>query len=474
MFSHLLAAIFLLPVKEADDFERVGPQGEEHRAAILGDFRMRSLRLVRGGEELEILDGALVRRRGDSERELVPVDGSDPGRILALAADPAGPTWVAAERGIYLADPESEVLDRVELGSGAPPGDPTGVWVDGQRRVWITTDRSFGVIDPAFFWGRSFGAEDGLPSGPYRMVYPPAARGEAPWLVTPEAVWRYRVDEGRAPEVVEVILDGLTLEAGDTVALEHGIAPALSARGSGRGGADLRWRLDGHQVWRPLGEPLPTEELRPGRRRLQLMAIDRDLRRSEPFEVFLEVAYPRAYAPAALGGAVAAGVVLLAIFFRCLARGRDRGRETCVRTLASTAIATGLVLQVIAACLPHARGWPFIGFTMYTRSYQSEELIHEGILTGIDRRGRPVYLNYHAVGFATDSRWNVLRALISGGDEAGEQFVADFNGRRDGDPLRGVQVRSRRVRLTPDGPVRVAPIVLSHYLRPDPDREGER
>ena len=111
---------------------------------------------------------------------------------------------------------------------------------------------------------------------------------------------------------------------------------------------------------------------------------------------------------------------------------------------------------------------------MYTRSYQSEELIHEGILTGIDRRGRPVYLNYHAVGFATDSRWNVLRALISGGDEAGEQFVADFNGRRDGDPLRGVQVRSRRVRLTTDGPVRVAPIVLSHYLRPDPDREGER
>ena len=68
-----------------------------------------------------------------------------------------------------------------------------------------------------------------------------------------------------------------------------------------------------------------------------------------------------------------------------------------------------------------------------------------------------------AVGVAIDGRWQVLRPVIDGGDSAAADYVARFRERYPKSGIVGLQVQARRIRLTPEGPVRIAPLVLSHY-----------
>src|SRR6266850_2667765 len=123
------------------------------------------------GSILEADGERLVRTRGGQVRTIGCTDPAGTGGIRDLALDPAGNTFVTAERGLFLLGPDVDALDPVVLGEGAPRGRPTSVFVDGSRRVWIGTEEGFGVIEPSFFWGRTIGAPDGLARpGPYRVA----------------------------------------------------------------------------------------------------------------------------------------------------------------------------------------------------------------------------------------------------------------------------------------------------------------
>src|SRR5260221_10357766 len=117
-------------------------------------------------------DGARLSRTRDGRVQTVGcTDPAGTGVIRDLALDPAGNTFVAAERGLFLLGPDVDALDSVELGEGAPRGRPTSVSVDARRRVWIATEEAFGVLEPSFFWGRTVGATERLDRpGPYRVA----------------------------------------------------------------------------------------------------------------------------------------------------------------------------------------------------------------------------------------------------------------------------------------------------------------
>ena len=73
------------------------------------------------------------------------------------------------------------------------------------------------------------------------------------------------------------------------------------------------------------------------------------------------------------------------------------------------------------------------------------------------------------LGVTTDGRWQVLRPLIDGGAAAGRDAVTKLNQRWPQAPhFDGILVRARRIRLTAEGPVEVAPMVLSYYREEPP------
>src|SRR5262245_45409325 len=91
------------------------------------------------GSELVVVEGALFRERGGARAPIGCSADSGSGRVLALAADPAGLTFVAAEGGLFVLGPFVDVLDPVEPEGDAPRGRPTAVHVDAERRVWFAT-----------------------------------------------------------------------------------------------------------------------------------------------------------------------------------------------------------------------------------------------------------------------------------------------------------------------------------------------
>ena len=130
----------------------------------------------------------------------------------------------------------------------------------------------------------------------------------------------------------------------------------------------------------------------------------------------------------------------------------------------STAVFLVCAVQVLAGLFPHAKGWPFVGYSMYSERYDADQVIHEGVLVGLRPDRRELAIDPQALGVAVDDRWQTLRPLIDGGDAAAAGYLARYRARFPRSRLVGLQVQARRVRLTARGPIRVAPLVLAHYL----------
>ncbi|MCZ6597089.1 MAG: hypothetical protein O7B99_05585 [Planctomycetota bacterium] len=427
----------------------------------------------RNGPRLEVRDGRLVRILGPRNTiEIGSTDPGGPGTVRALAADPAGLTFVAAERGLYVLAPRIDHLDRLELQEGAPPGAPTSVFVDAKRRVWVATEEAFGVIDPSFHWGRTLTAADGLPApGPYRVRVGPSDE-----LVVSSAggVLRYQPDQGDPPAVTAVRIDGRAWNAVDVLQRTSGEPIRIEVEGTASGGATFRWRLDGHHVWLALEPGFALEVVPPGEHTVEIVALDRDLRRSEPFAVRMRIAYPRHFDQrfVVVAGAVA-GLILVALFLVRARRVRTGGGGYA-RAVVSAALALVIALQVLAGVVPHAKGWPFIGFAMYTQRYVEGQAIHDALLVGLLPRGRERAINPQEIGVAVDSRWQVLRPVIEGGDSVARSYVETYNERFPGRRIEGLQVQARRIRLTAEGPIRVAPLILAHYGGVNSDGRDDR
>jgi hypothetical protein len=370
------------------------------------------------------------------------------GAILDLAADHAGLTFVVAENGLFVLAPDVDVMDPVVLGEGAPVGHPTSVHVDQERRLWIATDQAFGVVDPSFFWGRTIGAADGLPGhAPYRV----RSGGEGVLQVeTSEGEFSYHPDQGAPPEIRG---EPWVFEGGAS-----GIGPVrVRPDATGTGGATVRYRLDGHHVSRALGEEMLLGD-EPGHHRIELVAFDRDLRASAPVRVDSTVPYPAYYSKRFVLAAVS--IFVLAAFAFFVWRSRSPWRAAV-----SSVLACAIALQVLAGIVPHAKGWPFVGFGMYSSSTPSRGVVTEEALVGLYANGRWRKLDAPQLGVAIDTIHQVIQPLVSGGDEAAREYVRAWNELHPSPGLRGLQVQVRRTRLLPDGPVRIAPLVLVDWRK---------
>jgi len=412
------------------------------------------------GTHLFFEQGQVVRLEGGRRRPLGCTLEGGPGKVLGLFRDPAGLTFVAAERGIFLTSHRTDVLDLVKRRDGAPTGAPVSVFVDAQRRVWVGTDDAFGVMDASFFYGRTIGMADGRPAeGPFHVS------GDADGYVilhTRSGVWRYRPDAGLRPVVETALVAGTSVRSGETLAAEYGDALTLRCTGSAAGGATFRYRLDGHHVLQPLEEETVLEGLAPGKRRVEVIAFDRSLGRSEVFEFFIDVAYPLYYENLFVLAVGVLSAVLVLLFFGVRAR-RKGDAFLSARPVLSAVLLLVLGLQILAGVVPHAKGWPFVVYGMYSKFYNEGDIVFEGGLVGFMENGHSRRINAQAAGVATDSRWSILRPMVNRGDKASAAWLNEYNTYHPDVPLTGIQVQAHRTRLMPGGPVRIAPLILSDY-----------
>ena len=414
----------------------------------------------RGYGWLRVENDRLVRGRGGEQHPLGCTDPAGTGALRAIAGDPAGLVFVAAERGLFVLSPEVDVLHRVELLEDAPRGSLTSVVVDDRRRLWIGTDEAFGCVDPSFFHGRTI--ESG--AGPYHVV------GHGPQgieVASARGLRRYRPDVGAAPRLEDVRLDGRALEREEHLAIDLGETIPLEAVGSGTGELVGRYRVDLHHVWLSMENGVDLE-IEPGEHLLEVVLADRDLRLSEPFPLRLTVAYPFYYGKGfVLGSGALAAVLVLGLF---LVLGRRRS-QPLGRALVSTVLTLVLALQVIAGLVPHGRGWPFIGYSMYAKSLDVGHVSYNGVLVGLTAKGRPRRLPTGILGVAADNRWQVLGPLLRGGEEVNRAAIDTINARRPKEPIRRLQIWAERTLVTEDGPVPIAQMILSDHALPDEEQE---
>jgi hypothetical protein len=418
----------------------------------------------RPGSALRVDGDRLVRRRNGAESVLACTSPEGTGAIRDLALDPSGLVFVAAGRGLFVVSAEVDALDPVKLADGAPEGLPRSVFVDARRRLWIATEREIGVVDPSFGWGRAMSVEDGLPGGPpYRLV----GDSDGSLLVeTASGVFRYRPDQGPAPVVTRLEVDGKTFGPGDTVTGVYGKTFFVAAEGTAAGGATFRRRLDRHHIWRELGVE-PIEDIHPGEHVLEVIAIDRDLRRSAPAAIPISFSLPPQYEKAFVLKIGALLVALVTAFFAWRARRSGGGRAAWLRAPISAAIAIAIGVQILAGIVPHAKGWPFIGFSMYTNTYEENWVIYDGGVFGIEPGGTTRKLDYHGVVAFADDRWQVIGPIVDGGPGFSREWVERYNALHPEEKIVGLQARADRRRLTPEGPVRIAPLVFSSWREPE-------
>lgn len=416
-----------------------------------------------GGARLQIVGGELVRHAEHGATTLRSIEPDALGRVIDVACDGAGTVFVVSDRGLWIGWDELDVLDRVTTIEDAPPGAPTSVHVDRERRVWIATDSAVGVVDPVFFAGRTLAdvaARCG--GGPYSVR---AGRSGGPVFRGASGEVEIEPGAGVAPAIPSVRLRGVGLAHGDRVGARHGDRLELDVDGEAEGGAVVRHRLDGHHVWNRGDGGVVLERVPPGAHTLEIVVVDAFLRRSAPFAVELDVELPTRYQPRFVLAAGAATLLLLGALFARRYRGLDP-RARCTRTALSSAVAATLALQLLAGAAGHAAGWPFVGYTMYTTPYAEGSCTYEMTVVGTGANGVRRPLTHHELGAVGDDPWAACRALIDGGPRVARRHVGDWNLRHGEDRLAGIAVHSRRTRLTADGPVRVAPLV--HCAWPPP------
>ncbi|MCI0585530.1 MAG: hypothetical protein L0323_01660 [Planctomycetes bacterium] len=419
------------------------------------------------GATLSAAGENLLRRTGRGTIVLRCTSPGGPGPIRDLASEPAGTTFVAADRGLFAVSPEVEWLDAVQPVGGGIQGKPTSVHVDGRRRVWVATDEAIAVFHSTFSYGHVFGREDGLRSpGPYRVG--PGVKGEV-LVECREGALRYRPDLAGPVASPRLLVDGKSWPSGALRTLSYGdpLRIAVDPRDAGEGG--VLYRIDGHHVWRPLPRSLDLGPLHPGRHTIESVSSDRDLNLSEPCVVHLDVSYPPRYSRGFLlaVGALAGGGAFLGFLLH--ARRSARPLAAWGQASVSALLLLAVGLQIVAGIVPHARAWPFVGFSMYSHVYREGDVIYR---TGIVARGEDVARRGVApweAGITYDDPWQVYRPLIVGGDAPNLAFLSALNARHPGDPFDTLQVEAERFRLTPRGPIRVAPLVLSRFRKEGPN-----
>ena len=441
----LCAALFAATAA-AQDFVPVADAAPARPVVALGP----DVRLV-------VLDEALWRVTA-SERARVPcTQPAGTGAVQALAKATGGTVFVAAANGWFVLDAEHPVLDPMDLRDGVPPGAPRGLAVDAAGRLWVATEDAFGVLDPRFGFGRTFTAEDGVPAAPYRGL---SLDGDGRVLLrTRDGAFAYTPDVGPPPQRTDGGAARFAVTAtpdGDAV---------LDLAVAGRGGASLRQRRQHDHQLRPMDGAV-LRGLRQGRHTVEVHAVDRDLRRAVVAVCDVHVPLRPQFDTRLLPWFAGAAALLLFV----LAWRRTRSGTAPLRRLTSAAGSAALVfvcaLQLLAACLGYGRSWPFVGFSMYTENWLPQAVLYKPRLEGLLADGTRVRGSEHEIGLLQDGYWQMLAEGVFGGEAAQRDLLQRWNGNRHaGLPrLAGFRLLDGRIRLTPDGPVDVAPTVMVEYV----------
>jgi hypothetical protein len=407
-------------------------------------------------------EARVVRRSRGVETELRCLEGRETGAIAALARHPHGTVWVAAERGLFVAADGCDVLDRVDLEGGEPPGTPVGVACADPERVWLLTSEALCAVETRqLFW--SVVESEGLPPPPYSAL--DVKRDGALEIV--HAAGRDRFEPGRssrAPQEPRLRIAGREIRGGDVIELAYGeplrleIAPGRGERWMWRDAARFRWKPFDVNV-RETGEAeIPM--VRPGRHSLRAVAFDSQLRRSAPLAIEVDVAYPDSLDPRRLAAGALLGLSLAAgLTLRSALRRRRSWREAW-KALLSVALAACVALQLAAAAFPHAKGWPFIGFTMYTSVSRRDDVAYRHELSGVRPDGSRRPLAPPGAKFGKFETERALQPFLHDEDGVRERFLAEWNAAHPEDPLAGLVDLCRRRRMRPEGAVEVPPIVM--------------
>ncbi len=404
----------------------------------------------------EFAGSTLTRIKAGQSQVIACTDPEGSGSIHAVARSPWGTIYVAADRGLYSLSDEVVHTTPLPLQGDAPPGKPLCLHIVADS-LYLGTDQAFGSVDPVHLVGFTL-----LRDGPYREIDASGESVSGTWRLRRGNDWQdYPVQE-LVPPVLQIAESGKASVAGALrVKLQSSSSEKILYGYRHRDRSRFRWQE----------EPgFAIAGLEPGRQVLEFVAMDAQLQRSNAETLVVDVPYPKALGKAVLLSLVlgSAALVLALLLFAAWRSGAWRSsgsRKAYGRALLSTLLIFVVGLQILAGIFPHARGWPFVGFSMYSNRFDEGQHIYKPVLIGYREKGGSIPINPRSVGYATDGYWQPLLPMIYDGDEKCQEFIDTFNAYFPQNPLRGIAIVDSKQRLTPKGPVEVAPVVMCVYPR---------
>lgn len=392
--------------------------------------------------------GLFVVRDGE-RRDVACTLPDGAGAVHAIARTSFAQFVVGADAGLLVLDPQHPVADPLEVRDGLPRGAVLGVACDRRGRVWLCTREHFAVVDARFAYGRTFVPADGVPAPPYRGLSRQDGRIV---LHTDRGAFAYRPDVGPAPRPAKG-----SIERAAKTASSDGVVRFAPEAAVARGAVQLRARRRHHHLIVPL-EDGELRGLRPGSHVVDVFAVDRDLRRALVGRYDVRVPLPPQYSTRWLPPAAAVGVLLLAA-----SAWPRRGRRRFWRAALCTGFGAALLLQLLAALLGYGRSWPFMGFSMYTETHHEGSALYKPEVRGRCENGRVVVLGDWFLDLRQDGYWQELSDVVHGGEARMEQLLATVRSRWPAANVQGFEFVDTRIRLTRDGPVDVAPVILRRW-----------
>ena len=381
----------------------------------------------------EFSGDTLTRLQGSARETIGCTDAEGTGPIHAVAKSPTGTVYVAAGRGLFSLSDDVRHTTPLPLGEGAPTGVIRKLRVDARGTIWIATDTSFGCVEPVHLFGRTLGKAVEFDR------YQPAA-------------------DDAIPE--------LRIVSSDTEPVDGVLRVTVAATGDSRGAPIYAYRNRKRHRFKWQTSPgFAIEGFEPGKQRLDFVVFDQDLRRSKAVTLEVDVPYPRAFSKRFLLSAVGISLVCILGFLLFRARRLGGGKLRYTRALLSTFLVYAVGLQLLVGVIPHGRSWPFVGFAMYTNRYDAGEHIYKPVLLGVRADHSTIIIRPEHAGYASDGHWQALIPLVYDGDEVSRRFLDAYNRAVPEARLRGFVVHDTKHRLTAEGPVKVAPVVMRVFPR---------